>query len=502
MTKKFFIYPIDKICFILIAILTLIITILIGGNKICVDNKCLFENHPKVKEFSWANAKIGAEDTAFILTFDRPMDQESVEKNLVIEPPLPGRISWAGKRLVYTLNNTIPYGKNYRLSLLDAKEKFRGNKNKGANIEAFVAEFQSRDRAFAYISSEGENKGKLIFFNSTKENQTILTPDDLTVVNFKFSPNGEYIVFSASKKEQGIEGLRYLQLYKVSTGISLNGETQIPAEIELILDNKDYQNNQFDLAGENGEIIVVQRINRDNPAEFDLWLIESDKKPEPLNTQGGDFLITPDGKNIAIAQGEGIAIIPLEKEAKPLDFLPKYGRILSFSQNGTGAAMVNFNTDNPELRYTKSLVYVNNQGIEKELLNIKGSIIDCQFDYSGNDIYCLLTDLIQQDNLFVEKPYFALINIKSSKVVPLVVLKDPDIKLSLAPDNFGILFDQLITSDNTEELNDLEKDNSITDSAESITASSLWLLTLPSSSYPNPNLEELPIAGFNPQWSP
>lgn len=75
-----------------------------------------------------------------------------------------------------------------------------------------------------------------------------------------------------------------------------------------------------------------------------------------------------------------------------------------------------------------------------------------------------------------------------------------DIKLSLAPDNFGILFDQLIMSKNTEATE--EEEDLVTDSAEPIIGSSLWLLTLPSSLSPNPNLEELPIAGLNPQWSP
>ncbi len=45
-----------------------------------------------------------------VLTFDRPMDHASVEKNLVIDPPLPGKLSWAGRRLAYTLTSPIPYG--------------------------------------------------------------------------------------------------------------------------------------------------------------------------------------------------------------------------------------------------------------------------------------------------------------------------------------------------------------------------------------------------------
>jgi hypothetical protein len=495
--------PIDQICLSLIAIFSLVITLLIGGSKICINEQCLFNNHPQVKEFSWQDYKIGASDTGFVLTFDRPMDRKTVEENLIIEPLLPGKISWAGRRLVYTLNAPIPYGKKYRLSLRDATEKFKGNNKLGTIIEPFVAEFQSRDRAFAYIASEGENTGQLILVNLTKENKTVLTPNNLAVVDFKFSKNGEFIVFSASDKKNGINGLRELELYRVSTGLSNNGIPQVPGEMELIIDRQGYQNNEFDLVGENGEIIIVQRINRENPADFDLWLIESEKSPKRLNYQGGEFLITPDGKNIAIAQGEGIAIIPLEKEGPPLDFLPKYGRILSFSENGTGAAMVNFNAENPELRYTKSLVYINNQGIEKELLNLKGSIIDCQFNYEGTHLYCLLTKLIEQQEEYREQPYFAVIDLKSNQVIPLLVLPNyQEIKLSIAPDNFGILFDQLIPEGNSLPQETEAEKELITDTNEPIIKSNLWLLTIPSSPSSQPQLEELPIAGFKPQWSP
>jgi hypothetical protein len=501
--------PVDKICFTLIVILSLIISLLVGGSKICIKDKCLFNNYPQVKEFSWENQKISAQDKAFILTFDRPMDQKSVEENLVIEPMLPGKISWAGRRLVYTLNFPIPYGQTYRLSLRNAYEKFRITNKKGTLIEPFVAEFASRDRAFAYIGSEGEELGKLIIYNSTKQNKTILSSEDLAVVNFKFSANGEYIIFSASEKSKGIEGLTELDLYRVTTGLPVNGETKIPGEVELILDHQDYQNNQFEVAGEKGEIIVVQRINRDNPNDFDLWLIKDNNPPKPLNHQGGDFLITPDGKAIAIAQGEGIAIIPLEErveDSKPLDFLAKYGRILAFSKDGRGAAMVNFNKDNQELRYTKSLFYINNQGIEKELINLNGSIIDCDFNPSGDQLYCLLTKVVETEEEFQEEPYFVLIEIDSGQIIPLVFLPSyQDIKLSIAPDGFGILFNQIITSEETAMANPSQsKEENVSSQTSEIppVISQLWLLTLPSLQSPNPELQELSIHGLDPKWSP
>ncbi|GAB4315314.1 hypothetical protein WEU38_16870 [Cyanobacterium aponinum AL20118] len=500
--------PIDKICFFLIAIFSFIIVLLISSTKFCYEGKCLFNNNPEVKEFSWQDKKIGSIDKAFYLVFDRPMSHESVEANLRIEPSLEGKISWSGKRLVYTLERVIPYGRNYRLSLQKAQEKFRGKEELGAEIEPFIAEFQSRDRAFAYIGSQGEESGRLILNNSTKQNKTILTPENLTVVDFKFTKNSEKIIFSAVNEDNDNADFKQVDIYEVTTGLSNDLTPKIPGELKLILNGKEYQNNQFDLAGENQEIIIVQRIKHNDPLDFALWKIAPNKVPEKLNTEGGDFTITPDGKGIAIAQGEGIAILPIESEnqEKIINFLPKYGQVLTFSNDGSSAAMINFNKDNSELRYTRSLFYVNNQGVEKELINIKGSIIDCKFNGNGNQLFCLLTELMQTETELIEKPYFVAIDIQSGKIVPLVALpKYQDIKISMAPDGLGILFDQLITE------NDLPKkalknlptnEDLLTNSAELIVGSRLWLLTLPTSESPQAKLEELPISGFKPQWSP
>lgn len=508
MLNKFvFKQPIDKVCFFLITIFTFIIVVLIGSDKICYQDKCLFNNQPQVKEFSWENQKIGNKDTGFYLIFDRPMSQESVENNLKIEPPLKGKISWSGKRLVYTLNNTVSYGKNYRLSINNAQEKFRGREKLGEKIEPFVAEFQSRDRAFAYIGSKGEDSGRLILNNATKQNKTVLTPKNLTVLNFKFTPNSEKIIFSATDAN---EKTKFTKIYQITTGLSNDLTTKIPGEVTQLLNGDEYQNNQFDLAGENGEIIVVQRVKQADPQDFDLWKLEEGKIPQRLNAKGGDFVVTPDGNAVAIAQGEGIAIIPLndQEDKSVVNFLPKYGQVLTFSNDGSSAAMINFNKDNSDLQYTRSLFYVNNQGIEKELLNIKGSIIDCEFNHTGEQLFCLLTELkeIPEKEELQEQPYFVAIDIKSGKIIPLIALpKYQDMEISMAPDGLGLLFDQLVTeSDISQQAFKTisPQQELLTDSAELIVGSRLWLLALPTVESPQAKLEELPISGFKPQWSP
>jgi hypothetical protein len=75
-----------------------------------------------------------------------------------------------------------------------------------------------------------------------------------------------------------------------------------------------------------GKTIIVQRVNRRKPAEFGLWIVQPDAKPRPLGNQpGGDFVIAPDSASVAVAQGQGVGILPLTPAAEPLDFLAKFG---------------------------------------------------------------------------------------------------------------------------------------------------------------------------------
>ncbi|MBE9171079.1 hypothetical protein IQ238_27375 [Pleurocapsales cyanobacterium LEGE 06147] len=497
--NKEILQPIDKLAIALIVTLSLVIGFLVWGGNVCGTN-CLFHTGPKVSNFSWQNKKIGREERAFLLTFDRPMDRSSVEKNLIIEPPLPGKISWSGLRLAYTLETPVLYGETYQLSLQGAKERFAAGNKSGEVMEPYVSQFSSRDRAFAYIGSQGEEKGRLILYNWTKQQKKILTPADLIVFDFESYPQGDRLLFSAADASNNSNALSSLQLYTVTTGLnSYKPEEQSP-KIKLILDNQDYQNNKFDLS-QDGKIIVVQRINRHNPKDFGIWLIREKTSPQPLNRSiVGDFLLTPDSKMLAVAQGEGIALLPLQPQADPLDFLPRFGRVITFSSDGTAAVMVNYNTDNPKLRYTRSLFYVNNQGVQKELLNVKGSILDCQFNPTATHLYCLLTQL-QSGEEYREQPYIAEIDLETATVTPLLALPEyQDSKISMAPDGLGILFDQVLTGEASQAVN-----APTSNSGEVIINSRLWLLIPPSTDSDNSakhEVEQLPFIGFRPQWLP
>jgi hypothetical protein len=474
--------PLDRVAIGLLLILSLVIVVLLSSGS---------HSAPKVRDFSWQTKPVSATDTAFTLTFSRPMDHQSVAAALKIDPPLPGRISWAGRRMAYTVNQPLEYGRNFTLQLQGAQEKF----NQNSQLPPFTAPFRSRDRTFAYIGAANEELERLVLFNMTQEKPLpqILTPANLKVMDFYSYPDREKILFAAVDRNQPNLSPTEQKLYTVTTGL---GQVEL-GKIELVLDNQDYQNLKFALA-DDGQTIVVQRVNRKNTNEFAPWIVRSGQAPEELKTQqpGGDFLITPDSTAIAIAQGQGMAILPLQSNADPLAFLPKFGTVLGFSRDGSMAAMLKFNTD-----FTRSLFLITNQGVQKEVLKITGSVRNAIFDPTQKLLYCLLTEL-QPGETYQEQPYLAVMDIKTalesdpkSALKPLVKLpKQREIQLSLAPDGRAILFDQTANDPNIPAT-----------AATALSQSRLWIV--PTETLINGDwqsritpIELLP--GFHPRWIP
>jgi hypothetical protein len=512
-----FLQPIDRIAILLMLVLALAI----GGIVLKGDRTA-----PRIRDFTWQDRQVGAEDTAFLLNFNRPMNQASVEQNLTIDPPLPGKMSWAGRRMSYTLEHPAPYGKAFTLSLQGGHDRFSPRTDPRTQLQPYRGQFRSRDRAFVYLGAEGKEAGRLVLQNLTTQQQAILTPENLVVMDFKPYPEGDRLLFSAIERTAEVGGLLEQQLYSVTTGIQNQAPASAPGaiapsppsptdsgsaapvgQVALVLDNKEYQNLKFDLSP-NGKTIVVQRVSRQNSSDFGLWRVSDNQPPQPIKADpGGDFLITPDSGALAMAQGQGMAILPLAtlppagspvESTEPLDFLPKFGVVLTFARDGSAAAMVKFNTDpkNP----TRSLFLVNNQGTDKELLKTDGSILSAQFDPAKQNLYCLLTRRIPGD-VYQEQPYLTAIHLATAEAIDLLQLPiQRDVQMSLAPDGLAILFDQVIDAPEDQQQGSVRGSE-----GKAIASSKLWLVPLlqddkgmPQSAEP----QELGLKGLRPRWLP
>jgi hypothetical protein len=467
----------------ILALIAAISSILIQGNQVPTRGE----------NFSWQGRKIGVRDNYFTLSFNRPIDRSDIETGLVIDPPLPGKISWAGDRLTYTLTELPIYGKKYQVKLPIAQG------------EDFIGEFYSHDRAFAYIGVNQEERGRLIVCNIiqgannvTELKKTILTPGDLVVTDFQIYPRGERILFSAFDRSDLGRDTPKQQLYTITTGLNHDehGQNLPSGRIERFLDAKTYQNLRFNLS-DNGKTLIVQRINHGNPGDASLWVISDDGQSRPLGMQGDNFLLSPDGKKAVVSQTGGVAVIPLDVQAGKPQFLPTYEKILAFSRDGRQKLMVKSEPDNQ-----RSLFLLNDQGESRLLLRTVNPIISCEFEpRQEKTLYCLKSDLVMgSDGKVKEEPFLGIIELKTGKMMPLLALPNyRDVHMSMSPDGVALLFDQLATTPFGVR-NDL-----VTGEGSSIADGRLWLLPLPDQFSPNSIPKILPQelnAGFKPRWLP
>lgn len=475
-------YPLDRWAVMVMVGLSLVIGVLIFSGD---------QATARVRDFSWQDRRVGAEDRAFLLTFSRPMDPASVEENLTIVPEIAGKFSWAGRRMAYTLEAPLPYGESFSVTLGQASDRFSAEAARSAQFEAFQGRFETRKQAFLYIGNAGEEKDRLVLADLDAQERTILTPANLMVLDFEPYPLGDRVLFSASDITDP-QGLLNQDIYTVSTGLTpappqdfttdssgpfwsrlLPQSTAQPGELKQLLGHQKYQNLKFDLSPD-GRTIVVQRVSQQDPADFGPWVLTQNKSPYSLETEpSGDFLIAPDSRSLVVLQGEGTAIIDLENPQskgprQPLDFLPDYGRVFDITGDGTAAAMVNFNQDDPEKRFTESLFLVTNQGTEEELLRVTGAIIDAQFDPTHRFLYVLASDLIMDGSVkgdtdgepYIEQPMLVAIDLDSRSSSKLLLLPQQQrIHMDLSPDGMALLLDLDSDSLGTAELSPLEESN-------------------------------------------
>lgn len=373
---------------------------------------------PQVRSANWAGQQLGARDRVLVLAFSRLMDEASVEANLHFEPPLPGRMRWAGRRLIYTLERPLQYGQTYALTLSEARDR------QGRNLaDPYELELTARDRQFFAIGTAGKSAGRLIHVNLTRDTAEIVTPPELEVSEFAVGTDGDTSYFFARDR-----GETRQQLYQLSLGAGRS---------ELLLDGETYQNFRLRVSPD-GAMTIVERLHPDRGGETELWVRSTPRKPfapiEIDDSTGGDFLIAPDNNSLILSQGQGLAIVPLNDSGSTPDFLPQFGQVVAIAPDGSAAAAVQFHSD-----FSQSLSVVTHTGQSYDLARASGSIQMGQFAPAGTRFYAAIGTA--DPETFAERPQLVAYDWKERVESPLIEIAYPaEFEFDLAPDETAVLY--------------------------------------------------------------
>ncbi len=441
----------------------------------------LLGNHtpPYVRDFNWQQQRVGSRDLQMVLTFNRPMKAESIEANLEVQPPLPGRMRKLGRRFFWTLTEPAPYGQTYRVSLRAAEDE-RGQRMS----QPFEGEFRTPDRQLLGIGTEPAQAGRLFLFNLETGSTTLLTPAGLKVTQMQPSADGRFVYYFATPA-----GIQVQDLYR----LDLEDQSS-----QLLLDHRGYQNLRFQVSP-TGEVVVAERmpLRRDPTAavQTELWIQETGRDPfqrlELDTAVGGDFLISPDESSLLISQGQGVGIVPLHPRAAAESFLAQFGQTLAIRPDGAFGALLRFNPD-----YTRSLWIVSNTGNSQEILVAEGSIGVGAFSSVAPVFYGLVNQI--DPETYTESPRLLAIHWEEGRQTEVVRAEYPiGLDFSLAPDGRTLAYALLEPFQGLPDpLAPLSR------SGQAIAASQVWLLDVEDGLPIPSSRRRLPLGSSMLAWIP
>jgi hypothetical protein len=264
------------------------------------------ELSPKTQQLSW--------------TFSQEMDVKSVEESFQTNPQLQGSLSWAGRKLVFSLEEPLGYDKNISIHL-------SGTSYRGKALPETIFNVASTQPSFAFINLEQE----LSVFETGSQQLKVLSPPGFKVLEYQWSLAGQDIAFLAKQTEDALPQL-----------FTFNFVNQ---ELTQWTDSEKYLNLTFAFAP-NGESVLLDRVERDPktgvPGMHALWKLTPNKQKlfwYP-GLQGQSLFFSPDGSFVLGSDLGEFTLLPFEQSKKAPQFLGTFARSFGFSPNGEKALFV------------------------------------------------------------------------------------------------------------------------------------------------------------------
>lgn len=179
--KLFTLDPFDRYILSVIGILVvLIVGIVLYGDHVGVH----------VVEVEPSEVETGV-NTEILISFDQPMDTESVRGNFVIEPVVDGTFRWRNTTLIFSPREPLIAGKSYRFGVKAGAKSFTGRELK----ETLMWRFSTRETiAMVYYLSPANVANRTLWGVLPSENEPfVVFSPAYGVFDFEPSPTGGQI---------------------------------------------------------------------------------------------------------------------------------------------------------------------------------------------------------------------------------------------------------------------------------------------------------------------
>jgi Tol biopolymer transport system component len=339
------------------------------------------QTKPKVRDSNLIDQKLRPEKMNMLFTFNRPMNQLSIEKGFTINPPVVGKFSWSGKRFSFTPKSPLAYDQKYDLQVT-------GKDQTGKVMVPFKSTITTPSRKFFYVGTAGSEKDHLFAVDFESKQQQQLTPDNQIVLKFSPHPDGNKVYYFAFRPEDktGLLEQDYQSLYEVNFA-------QLKKPIsQAVADFKQWSNIDFTLSP-NGNNLLIQRLKKSSTPELGIWLLNTNKsnldwQPFYYSQLSGDIFFTPDSGAMAGIDSGGLVIAPLstEQQNKPQpEFITGYAQFFDFSADGQSALVSRY-----DAAFRSELVILRTTGQLQKLITTEAILSRAQFDPLGQYVYVIL----------------------------------------------------------------------------------------------------------------
>lgn len=142
-----------------------------------------------------------------IVTFERPMKKESVEKGFKLalgESEVKGAFSWSSRSVAFTPDEPLAYNASYQLSLTGI-EDIEGHVLRNS----YTKTVRTSSARFVYITPEF----KLALYNVSTKQASTLSDDSEKILSYAVSVDGKWLLASfQDTKDQNLSGVYSLRL--------------------------------------------------------------------------------------------------------------------------------------------------------------------------------------------------------------------------------------------------------------------------------------------------